>query len=77
MEEGTELFEETMKGNMEGFEKMFKDLLPPFTDHLKQQRKRLGGDWAVAWAIVSQEHRKRARELLGDDLVFIFPPLFS
>merc|ERR1712198_344262 len=66
-----EIFEQLMKGNFENYEKMFNNLLPPFTDHVKQQRKRLGGDWAVAWAIVSQKQRNKARELLGDDVVFI------
>ena len=71
MDEGMSTFEQMMEGNFEGAEEMFKRMIPPFTDHVKQQRRRLGGDWAVAWAIFSREHRERARELLGEDLVFI------
>jgi gluconate kinase len=66
-----EMVEETSKGNSKLVNNLFTSMLPPFTDHVKQQRTRLGGDWAVAWAIFSRAQRERARELLDNDVVFI------
>ena len=63
--------QELKKGNADAALNLFTLLIPPFTDHVKQQRKRLGGDWALAWAIAKREQRNLIRELLGDDVVFI------
>ena len=55
---------------------MFEQMLPPLTDHIKQQRKRLGGHWALALALFSRKQREKAREMLGNFHVF-FPILDS
>jgi len=38
---------------------------------LIKQRKRLGGDWAIAQAVFSRKQRDDLRNLIGPDLVFI------
>ena len=35
------------------------------------ERKRLGGDWAVAMGVPTREHRDMIKEILGSDLVFV------
>ena len=71
MDDMAEGFEEIWKGNLTGMDVGFTAVLPPFTDFVKQQRERLGGDMSLALAIFSRKQREKARELLGDDVVFI------
>ena len=71
MDDVSEAFEDFWKGDLTGMDAMFRAALPPFTDFVKQQRKRLGGDMSLAWAIFSRKQREQARELLGDDVVFV------
>ena len=57
------------------FEDANFDLLKPFfkflADDLVKQRKRIGGDWAIAQAIFSRDQRDFFRKEIGPDLVFI------
>ena len=43
----------------------------PWKLFITKQRKRLGGDWAVAHAIFSRTQRDKLRQKLGPELVFI------
>ena len=45
------------------YEEMAKDLI--------KQRKRIGGDWAIAQAVFSRNQREFIREKVGSGLVFI------
>ena len=59
-------------GQFEVLKEVFKKtLIPHVASHVRQQRQRLGGDWAVAFALTSREEREQAKELLGEDVVFI------
>ena len=35
------------------------------------QRKRIGGDWSVAFTVFSRKHRDAIRKILGSDVIFI------
>ena len=71
MDDVTEAFQDIWKGNFTAMDVVFGAALPPLTDFVKQQRERLGGNMSLAWAILSRKQREKARELLGEDVVFI------
>ena len=71
MTEVGEASKNMMKGNIDGLDKMFRLVMPAFTDHVIQQRKRVGGDFSIAWALFSREQREMAQKLLGDDVIFL------
>jgi len=57
------------------FKNDFKDDKLPFLrimgDHIVQQKKRLGGTFAAAFAVATRTGRDFVRQLVGPDLVFI------
>ena len=71
LQEGMGVFMDMMQGKFEAADETFIKLLPYITEHVKQQRVRLGGDWAMSLACFSRKQREKAREMLGEDLVFI------
>ena len=71
MDDASEVFKNMSKGIFEGLDETFQDMLPLLTEHVKQQRKRLGGDWSLAHALFSRAQREQAVELLDGDVVFI------
>jgi len=71
MDDSSGIVQDLMKGKFDGLEKMFASAIPAFTDYVKQQRKRLGGDMSTAWAICTRKQRELARKCLGDDVIFV------
>ena len=71
MDDSSEAIQDMMKGEFDGMDGMLASAIPPFTDYVKQQRKRLGGNMSIAWAISKRKQREQARKLLGDDVVFL------
>ena len=41
------------------------------TREIQKHRKRLGGDWAVAQAVITRFQREAIRKKMGKDLIFI------
>ena len=60
-----------MKGNLEAIWPMFEPSLEAMARHIADQKKRVGGNWAVAFACFSRDHREKLRNMLGPHLVFI------
>ena len=60
-----------MNGNFENMEEIMVPYLDAAAKDIIKQRKRLGGDWSIAFAVFSRGQRKLLRKLLGKDLVFI------
>ena len=55
-------------------EELQEKMLPMFHEmalHIDQQRKRLGGHWAIAQAVFSRAQRDQIRKDLGPDLIFM------
>ena len=67
---------EMMKGNFEGLEEILLEMLPILTSHVKQQRKRLGGDMALAHAVFSRTQREKVAELLDGEVSPMATTLF-
>ena len=57
--------------NLKPFEEKVQPHFEEMSNHIIQQRKRLGGDMVIAKAVFSQNQRNNIRKLLGPDLVFI------
>ena len=53
------------------FEEAIKPLFKAMADDIAKQKKRLGGDFAVAHAVPTFNCREFIRSLMGPDLVFI------
>ena len=60
-----------MKGDFDNVEEKFMPMLDAAAKDIAKQRKRLGGDWAIALACFSRSQREMLRKALGPDLVFI------
>ena len=62
-----------MSGQISGnqFDEMIRPVLKIMGKDILRQKIRLGGDFAVAQAVVSRESRELLRKLMGPDLVFI------
>ena len=56
---------------MQGFGTVIRPLLKVMAKDILRQKKRLGGDFAVAFAVSRRESRDLLREQMGPDLVFI------
>ena len=53
---------------------MKEKMLPMFHEmalHIDQQRKRLGGNWAIAQAVFSRAQRDQIKKDLGPNLIFM------
>merc|ERR1719458_1149247 len=62
-------FEEMWKGKIDTFDEKVRPLLKIMCREIAKQQKRLGGNMAVAHAIVSRESRDICRKLLGAENV--------
>ena len=62
-----------MSGQISGneFDEMIRPVLKIMGKDILRQKIRLGGDFAVAQAVVSRESRELLRKLMGPELVFI------
>ena len=52
-------------------EETLNPLYDQMSNHVMIQRKRLGGDMAIAQAVFSRRQRDKLRKIIGPDLVFI------
>ena len=59
-----------MTGSFEGLDEAIVSMIPALTDHIKKQRRRLGGDMAIAFAFFSRKQREAVQKVLGD-VVFL------
>ena len=66
-----EVWENMRKGIFEGIEKKAKPFYELMSEYLVKERKRLGGNWAIAHAIFSRTQREFLRQKIGPELVFI------
>ena len=66
-----EIWENMRKGNFEGIEEREKPFYELMTEYLVKERKRLGGNWAIAHTIFSRTQREFLCQKLGSELVFI------
>ena len=63
--------QDIFKGNFDGIEEKFTPMIDASSKDIAKQRKRLGGDWAIAFACFSRSQRDMVRKALGPDLVFM------
>jgi len=50
---------------------MAKEFYGLMSEDIKRERKRIGGDWAIAAVTLSRDLRNHIRSILGPDLVFV------
>ena len=65
------VFQELINGKLDGIENDLEPMYEEMSKHIALQRKRLGGNMAVAQAVFSRGQRERIRKMIGPDLVFI------
>ena len=68
----SELHQMIQKGLFDsGIEDKFEPMMRIIAEDIFKQRKRIGGDWSVDFAVFSRKQRDMLRKILGPDLVFI------
>ena len=70
-EDWSECIQLITQGKIADIEEKFDSCVFSAANHIIQQRQRLGGDWAVAFAIFTQKQREKLRQIIGPDLIFI------
>ena len=65
------VFQELINGKLDGIEDDLEPMYEEMSKHIALQRKRLGGNMAIAQAVFSRGQRERIRKMIGPDLVFI------
>ena len=63
--------EASMKDGFKDFDLHAKPLYKAMVDDIKKQKKRLGGDFAIAHAVATRASRDFIRQELGSEVVFI------
>ena len=70
-----ELRNEMMKtieeDNADGSMEKFGEIGYITAKEIKKQKERIGGDWAIAFAVLTRKQRDELRKILGPDLIFI------
>ena len=56
---------------MKGFDDIAQPMYTAMIKDIRRQKKRLGGNFAVAHAVATRTTRNRIRQELGNDVVFI------
>ena len=64
------VFQELINGKMDGIEDELEPMYEEMSKHIALQRKRLGGNMAIAQAVFSRGQRERIGKMIGPDLVF-------
>ena len=64
-------YSELALGKTEGMEETLNPLYELMSDHVVVQRKRLGGNMAIAQAVFSRKQRDNIRKIIGPNLVFV------
>ena len=67
----SEFIQKMQNGIFEGIHKTKEPFYQGLAEDIVKQRKRLGGNWAIAEAIFSRKEREFLRTMIGNDLVFI------
>ena len=62
---------DVQNGNWEAAEEKVKPMLHLGAYDILKQRKQIGGNWSVDYAVFSRKQRDGLRKILGSDLVFI------
>ena len=60
-----------MKNGFKDFDKVAEPMYKAMADDIKKQKKRLGGDFAIAHAVATRASRDFLRQELGSEVVFI------
>lgn len=74
VEKGFDAYRKIEDGEKMSPEEMNEKMSPMFHEmalDICKQRKRLGGDWAIAQAVFSQAQRDQIRKIIGPDLIFM------
>ena len=71
IQSGSKFFEAIQRGQCDGMDELFIPFLGIMGRDIGKQRQRLGGDWAIAQAVMNRLQRDAMRKELGPDLVFI------
>ena len=58
-------------GNFKAVREIFEPILRLCAYDIIKQRKRIGGNWSVDFAVFSREQRDSLRKILGSNLIFI------
>ena len=69
--EASEVFQQMMKGDFDGFEEKLPPLYKNIGEDIAKQSKRLGGDMIIAQAIFTRGQREYLREIIGPKLIFL------
>ena len=64
-------WEAAENGQLDGLVEKFEPMFEEMGKDIVRQRKRLGGDWAIAMAVFTRVQREFLRKVIGPDLVFI------
>ena len=67
----SEMTEEIAQGVLDNMETKVGPIVEVTGKNVAKQRQRLGGDWAVALAVISRSQRESLRKIFGLDLVFV------
>ena len=70
-EEACKAFVAAEQGQLDGLEEKWGPQYQELGKDIARQRKRLGGDWAIAQAVFTRAQRDALRKIIGPDLVFI------
>merc|ERR1712226_1429490 len=70
-------FEACINGDMGNFDNVAQPLYLAMVKDILRQKKRLGGDFAIAHAVATRHSRDNIRKELGNDVVFVVLNLTS
>ena len=56
---------------------MFRKFYQMLAGNIKEEKKRIGGDWAIAHVLLTRELRDNMREWLGQDLIIVILTMSS
>ena len=74
VEKGFDAYQQIENGEKMTADEMNEKMSPMFHEmalDVCKQRKRLGGDWAIAQAVFSRTQRDQLRKIIGPDLIFM------
>ena len=70
--QGLETYDKAQRGIIDDdFGTAFLPMYHEIAKDLVKQRKRLGGNWAIAQAVFTKAQREILRQNIGSDLIFI------
>ena len=66
-----------LMGGKDYDKEMFRKYYQVLAEDVKEEKKRIGGDWAIAHVLLTRELRDNMREWLGPDLVIVILTMSS